>query len=81
LRTGKGVRKIRKYANWEWANVDAALDAEVIRREAEIRFEAREQLLQAEFIKNRKAEAKAAAEAELSALIRSMPVDDIDMLF
>jgi hypothetical protein len=75
------VIEIKKYPNWEWANVDAALDAEVIRREAEIRDTALQQLLQAEFIKNRKAEAKAAAEAELSALIRSMPVDDIDMLF
>jgi len=46
-----------------------------------MRFEAEQAILQAEFIKNRKAEALKAAEEELRARIRSMPVDDIDMLF
>jgi cell fate (sporulation/competence/biofilm development) regulator YmcA (YheA/YmcA/DUF963 family) len=80
------VRKINKEEKWSpgyiGANVDAALDAAVQRREEQIRFEAREAILQAEFIKNRRAEALKAAEEELSARIRSMPVvDDIDMLF
>ena len=61
--------------------MDAALDAERFRREAAMRFEAEQAILQAEFIKNRKAEALKAAEEELRARIRSMPVDDIDMLF
>lgn len=90
MRNRKGVRKINKFTKdeREWspgyigANVDAALDAEVQRREEEIRFQAREAILQAEFIKNRRAEALAEAEAELSARIRSMPVaDDIDWPF
>ena len=80
--------QIRKFTKDEWApgyigpNVDAALDAAVLRREEQIRFEAREAILQAEFIKNRRAEALKAAEEELSARIRSMPVvDDIDWPF
>ena len=77
---------IRKFAKgeWEWKGVDAALDAEVQRREEEIRFQARELLRQEEFIKNLKAEALKAAEEERSARIRSLeenPVETIDMPF
>jgi hypothetical protein len=66
---------------WKWANVDAALDAEVQRREAEIRFEARELRRQEEFAKNLKAARVAEAEEELRARIRSMPVSDADCPF
>ena len=73
MRTGKGVREIN--------NLDLQIDPTVaadIKRWAE---ETRQLVREAELNQLRQIEEVAAAVRELIELIRSMPVDDIDMPF